>query len=197
MLPRLHLFRCFSSRIEVDAAGGKRNSPTRGHPRACPEDPGRSILRGWRSTRPGQLLDPASTRRASCPGATRVTPLLPRGGLGPRDKPEDDICGTVAATQTALIGEKRTAHRWCQTPQGLTNAAGEPRLWRAGISFPVHNVCRRRMTRGAECALVRVPRRCGGGSGTVVVKEPRIAVRKPLRAGRQTSGAPVHGARMF
>ena len=92
--------------------------------------------------------------------------------MGPRDKPEDDI-------------------DW------LGAACFELQVRPAGISFPVHNVCRRRMTRGAECAFLRVPRRCGGGSGTVVVKEPGIAVRKPLRAGRQTSGAPVHGARMF
>ena len=32
----------------------------------------------------------------------------------------------------------------------------------------------------------------GSLQGRVSVQEPRIAVRKPLRAGRQTSGAPVH-----
>ena len=32
-------------------------------------------------------------------------------------------------------------------------------LRHAGISFVVHNVCRRKMTPAVECALVRVPRR--------------------------------------
>ena len=36
-------------------------------------------------------------------------------GTSPRaGKPEDDICGAVAATNS-VGGEERTAHKWCQT----------------------------------------------------------------------------------
>ena len=46
-----------------------------------------------------------------------MLPLERKGvccAMGPRDKPEDDICAAVVATNS-VGGEERTAHKWCQT----------------------------------------------------------------------------------
>jgi hypothetical protein len=94
------------------------------------------------------ILLQQGAQAARCYTHSAASPSRRAGSSGPRNprvKPEGRQVRGQASPRMTFIGRVLLVF--------------EPQLRHAGISLSVHNVCRRRMTAAAGCALVRVPRR--------------------------------------